>query len=44
MKPKKEPLPDLSKWWPFTRMDPKVLAALERQHRKSKPPQPEALL
>ncbi len=45
VKPKKpEPLPDLSRWWPFTRMDTKLLDALERQYRKKKPEHPPALL
>lgn len=29
-------LPDLKTWWPFTRMDPKVLAAIGEHQKKMK--------
>ena len=29
-------LPDLKTWWPFQRMDPKILAAIGRRDEKRK--------
>lgn len=37
---KPKPLPDLAKWWPFDRMDAKVLEQLHRQQRKQNKPEP----